>query len=93
MTLPNRFDSSAFAPPGTFDFASVRDQLRAVCTEVMPRSNPWYVTFLRTGQTSCFGQGIDDTRLAKGLFRRALAAVVSKEAAFADLMRDFPPQL
>jgi hypothetical protein len=93
VTFPNRFDSSAFAPPGTFDFASVRDQLRAVCTEVKPRTNPWYVTFPRFGQTSCFGQGIDDARLAGALFRRAIEAVVSKEAAFDDLMQDFPPQL
>ena len=93
VTFPNRFDSSAFAPPGTFDFASVRDQLRAVCTEGKPRTNPWYVTFLRSGQTSCWGQGIDDTRLAGQLFRHALEAVVSKEAAFDDLMQEFPPQL
>ncbi len=93
LTLSNQFDSSALAPPGSFDFASVRDQLRAVCTDMKPRSNPWYVTFLRSGQSSCFGQGIDDTRLAKEIFRRALTAVVSKEAAFDDLMRDFPPQL
>ena len=93
LTLPDRFDSSALAPPGTFDFASVRDQLRAVCVEGKPRTNPWYVTFLRSGQTSCWGQGIDDTRLAGQLFRFALEAVVSKEAAFDDLMRDFPPQL
>jgi hypothetical protein len=93
LTLPNRFDSSAFAPPGTFDFASVRDQLKAVCTEAKPRSNTWYVTFLRSGQTSCFGQGIDATRLAREIFRRALATVVSKEAAYDNLMRDFPPQL
>lgn len=93
LTLPNRFDSSVFAPPGTFDFASVRDQLRAVCTEGKPRTNPWYVTFLRSGQTSCWGQGIDDTRLAGELFRHALEAVASKEAAFDDLMQEFPPQL
>jgi hypothetical protein len=93
LNLSNQFDSSALAPPGTFDFASVRDQLRAACTDAKPRINPWLVTFLRSGQTSCWAQGIEDASLAGEIFRRALEAVVSKEPAFDDLMRRFPPQL
>lgn len=93
LTLPDHFKSTALIPPGTFDFASVRDRLRAVCAEDGPRSNPWYAVFPRSGQTSCSGMGVKDTRLAGEVFRRALAAVASKEADFDDLMRRFPPRL
>ncbi len=90
LTYPNRFDSSALAPAGTFDFASVRDQLRSACTGENPKDDQWYVWFLRAGQTSVLAQGIDDARLVGLLFRRALEALTSKEAAFDDLMREFP---
>lgn len=92
ITLPGQFDATALTPPGSFDFASVRDQLKSVCTDVMPRSNRWYATFSRSGQTSCRGTGVQDARIAEALFREVLNALVSTETQFDKLMQKYPPQ-
>jgi hypothetical protein len=82
--------SYADIPPGTFDFAALRDDLLAQLIDTGDYRQVPLVSFMRSGRGYAKGQGVGNRQLIRQLFDRALAAACDKKPGHDRTKRTVP---
>lgn len=83
--------ASAAVPPGTFDFAAVRDRLLALVAKSGKGRSGGAALFFRRGQGGASPEPLRDPAAATDLFRRALAAAKRPGKWYKQALREHPP--